>query len=568
MKMKTLLSTIIIGCACNFAMQAQTFELPAGNKSDSFVGIDVNNIQPTDNGGIAVDLTVDLQKVRMKSNVETEYVPMFISGTDTLRLQSFTLTGRNRMYWGQRNDKLPAVVFYKDELLNTAASMPSNSGLIAVSPVNPDKNGKTKVWNIALEGPFQPWMNNATFSVDLVNHGCANCLKENPNGIDYYDLAQTEFIELSYFPEYVYVTPQAEAVKTRDISARAYIDFVVNRTEINPSYRRNPVELAKIRATIDSVKNDKDITITKLHISGTASPEGSYQNNVRLAKGRTESLKNYVQGLYKFAPGLITSSFEPVDWEGLSQFLQLVIDIKNEGTGYAENTQRLDSIRMDQFKAIESFLTNEGGDMNSIVETLPHVSQILSIVNGDLEPYQRNSKIKSAYPKEYAWLLANVYPALRHSDYRIEFEIKHFTEAPEIIEVMRTNPQKLSLDELFVAANSQEPGSELYDEAFQLAVTMYPQDEIANLNAATAAMVRGDLVSARRYLSKIQNPTPESEYANAMLMLLQGDEDSALAMFSTLSNSSSPEVAAKATAAKAGIEDVRARNGFHFHTLK
>ena len=563
-----MLSTIIIGCACNFAMQAQTFELPAGNKSDSFVGIDVNNIQPTDNGGIAVDLTVDLQKVRMKSNVETEYVPMFISGTDTLRLQSFTLTGRNRMYWGQRNDKLPAVVFYKDELLNTTASMPSNSGLIAVSPVNPDKNGKTKVWNIALEGPFQPWMNNATFSVDLVNHGCANCLKENPNGIDYYDLAQTEFIELSYFPEYVYVTPQAEAVKTRDISARAYIDFVVNRTEINPSYRRNPVELAKIRATIDSVKNDKDITITKLHISGTASPEGSYQNNVRLAKGRTESLKNYVQGLYKFAPGLITSSFEPVDWEGLSQFLQLVIDIKNEGTGYAENTQRLDSIRMDQFKAIESFLTNEGGDMNSIVETLPHVSQILSIVNGDLEPYQRNIKIKSAYPKEYAWLLANVYPALRHSDYRIEFEIKHFTEAPEIIEVMRTNPQKLSLDELFVAANSQEPGSELYDEAFQLAVTMYPQDEIANLNAATAAMVRGDLVSARRYLSKIQNPTPESEYANAMLMLLQGDEDSALAIFSSLSNSSSPEVAAKATAAKVGIEDVRARNGFHFHTLK
>ena len=62
--------------------------------------------------------------------------------------------------------------------------------------------------------------------------------------------------------------------------------------------------MAKIRQTIDVVRNDADTRITALSIKGYASPEGSYSNNVRLAKGRTETLKNYVQSLYAFEPGL------------------------------------------------------------------------------------------------------------------------------------------------------------------------------------------------------------------------------------------------------------------------
>lgn len=59
----------------------------------------------------------------------------------------------------------------------------------------------------------------------------------------------------------------------RSISARAYIDFPVNKTQIFPSYRRNPSELAKIRATIDSVRNDENLSITNIHIKDMPRPK-------------------------------------------------------------------------------------------------------------------------------------------------------------------------------------------------------------------------------------------------------------------------------------------------------
>ena len=553
-------------------IEASAYDVPVGDKEGSVMDIQINNIAP-ENGKICVDLGLDLQNVNIKSQLQQVFTPYMYNGSDTMRFESFSITGHKRLLSNERNRReITPVTFYKGKVANAAVDSKADyipgSILLRGNDYQLSAGNGVSTYTLQLSGKWEDWMQNATFGIDTEVMGCANCLK-NIDGIseEWMPLAQTSYVQLSYFPEFLYVTPKAEAVKTRDISARAYIDFVVNRIEINPNYRRNPVELAKIRATIDSVRNDKDITITKLHISGTASPEGSYENNIRLAKGRTAALKDYVQGLYKFPQGLITTSYEPVDWQGLAQFLELTLAIGRDGSGYEENTQKLDSIRMDQFKAISQFLSAGAGELSDVPKILPHAQQILDIVNGSLEPYARNSKIRTTYPKEYDWLLKNVYPALRHSDYRIEFEIKHFTEAPEIIEVMQTQPNKLSLEELFVAANSQPEGSELYNRAFDLAVTMYPNDETANLNAAINAMREGNINLAARYLPKAGN-SPEAEYAKAILSLMQGNEDEAMAMFETLQNSSNTAVAEKARAAKEGIENVRNNNGFRFKKVE
>ena len=537
-------TNIIFALLALVSFSAQAFEFNAGTKKDSYIDVTVNNIS-IEEASLIADMTFDLTHVRLKGNAELIVTPMLVDDTDpsnTVSFESFTIAGRNRYYWLERNDK--------DRYINLIKGY--------------GKSIKSETVSVVDAVPYEEWMNNAQLVLKTQDVGCANCGK----GGNDYPLAQTSYVEETYdAAEFIYVTPVAEAVKMREISARAYIDFVVNRTEINPTYRRNPVELAKIRATIDSVRNDKDITVKKLHISGTASPEGSYQNNVRLAKGRTESLKNYVQNLYRFPAGVLTTSYEPVDWEGLSQFLKLVIDIKNEGTGFEENTQKLDSIRMDQFKAIQQFLSADAGSLSTLPETLPHVKEILGIVNGDLEPYARNSKIRSTYPKEYAWLLANVYPALRHSDYRIEFEIKTYTEVSEILDVMQTQPNKLSLAELFVAANSQPEGSDLYNRAFELAVTMYPEDETANLNAGIAAMKRGDNATAERYLSKA-GMTPEAEYARAVYAFMNGDYETAKRMFGNLTDSPNAQVASNAQAIIVNMEEVDSSNGFRWRPLE
>ena len=543
---KNITLSVLLLASCLGTGKVSALELPAGPKKTSFLGMNVENIYKLDNGKLAVELAIDLADVNMKSQFEQVYTPYMYNGTDTIRFDSFAVTGHKRLVSNQRNHRLVPVTFYKGEQVVTRLPHPNIE-------VSRGTSGR-ETYNIRLLTNWRDWMETATFSIDSEIYGCANCLKKLPGiGDEWLPLAQTDFVQKSFFPEFLYVTPVAEAVKMREISARAYIDFPVNRTEIYPDYRRNPQELAKIRATIDSVKNDKDINITSLHISGTASPEGGYQNNIRLASGRTESLKNYVQGLYRFPAGFITTSFEPVDWQGLAEFLQMA-------TGLSNNPS--DSIRADQFTANEQFLSL--GNATSLAEVLPNAIEILGIVNSNIEPFARNQKIKTTYPSQYQWLLENVYPALRHSDYRIQFEIKTYTEVNEILEVMVTQPQKLSLAELFVAANSQEPGSELYNRAFDLAVTMYPDDETANLNAATSAMQRGDLLSAQRYLAKVHQETPEADYAKAMLLLMQGQQDEALQMFNSLSNSLNPTVAAKATAAKNGIEEVNRANSRNF----
>ena len=93
----------------------------------------------------------------------------------------------------------------------------------------------------------------------------------------------------AFFPELLFVRPEAETMKSRSLSGSAFIDFPVDQTVIYPEYRRNTVELGKIQATIDSVRNDKDVSIISVWLKGYASPESPYSHNKELAIGRTTS---------------------------------------------------------------------------------------------------------------------------------------------------------------------------------------------------------------------------------------------------------------------------------------
>lgn len=55
---------------------------------------------------------------------------------------------------------------------------------------------------------------------------------------------------------------------------------------------------------------------------------------------------------------------------------------------------------------------------------------------------------------------------------------------------------------MFLVANTYPKGSQEFIDVFETAVRMYPDSEIANMNAATAALSRNDLISAERYLKR------------------------------------------------------------------
>lgn len=138
------------------------------------------------------------------------------------------------------------------------------------------QTAQTMEYNVRI--PYLPWMEQSELKLITDLCGCGwEVLQQSTKPVAQMDFREPEEPQLLV----EYIAPKHEAVKTRQLAGSAFLDFPVNRTEIHPQYRNNPRELAKIQATIDSVRNNRFATITAVDIKGYASPEGSYSNNAR-----------------------------------------------------------------------------------------------------------------------------------------------------------------------------------------------------------------------------------------------------------------------------------------------
>ena len=406
---------------------------------------------------VTVSMTIDLSAVKVKSGGSVLLHPRYVQsdGNGSAWLPPVEVMGRTRNIYIQRNPESA----HADELY--------------CSVVHKRKSVQRIPYSITM--PYAGWMDHSRLQITEDLCGCG---KVTPGA-----LSQLAEEDLSFVPRLAYIVPQAEPVKTRDISGSSYLDFRVNRTEIDPSYRKNPDELKRIIASIDTVKNDKDFTITSIEIKGYASPEGSYASNARLAEGRTESLKRYIMDKYGFPSSVIKSSSEPENWEGLVEYLK--------------------------------------------ASTLADKDAILAhIENGPDDIDRKEREMRQKFPKSYSVLLSECYPALRRTDYRIDYVIRSF-KIEEAKEMVRTAPQRLSLEEMFAVAQAYEPGSEDFNRVFDVAVKMYPDSEVANLNAACALLEQGRAKEALEYLDKLKSSIPEADNARGVAYILLKDYESA-----------------------------------------
>ena len=411
-------------------------------------------------GYLNLDIDVDLSELDIKGTQVVVLTPKLIKDADTLMLKSIGVYGRNRRIYYQRNEHI----------------RPTNPGDIDLK-----KSDAKGVVDYNSSVAFVDWMDGCRVVLSRRDCGCCGVTNE---------VAESKLVERfpleAYYPELIYLRPEHEVVKTRELSGSAFIDFPVSETVIYPTYRNNVEELAKITGTIDSVKNDSDITIKSVFIKGYASPESPYSNNTRLAKGRTEALKVYVENMYHFGEGFITTDFEPEDWAGLERYV--------------------------------------------MASSLAHKDAILATIRSDKEPDKKEWIIKSTWKEEYRYLLKNCYPALRHSDYVIEYEVKSYADPAEIEKVLHSAPQNLSLEEFYILAQTYESGSEEFNDLFETAVRMYPNDPVANLNAANSAILRRDYRDALRYLDKAGD-LPEAVYARGALEVYMDNNEAAKPYF-------------------------------------
>lgn len=337
------------------------------------------------------------------------------------------------------------------------------------------KNGTAQSYEYNAIVPYEEWMKNADVVIAEDLCGCGNVEEQD----------QT-VIQRLRTPYMAYLRPKAEARKARTEEGRAFIDFPVDKTTLYPDYRNNPRELDKIVNTINLVKEDKNVSITGIEIHGYASPEAPYNYNARLAEGRAKTLTDHVRRLVNLEDCLFKVTSTPEDWDGLREAV--------------------------------------------LSSNLEHKQEILDIIDDNkLTPDTRERKIKSNYPKEYRFMLDTYYPALRHSDYVVSYTVRPFS-VEEAKEILRTKPKQLSLEEMYLVAQTYEPGSDEFNEVFQTAVHLYPEDETANLNAACAEIERGDYKAASRYLAKAGN-SPYAAHARGVMAMKQGNDDEARRQF-------------------------------------
>ncbi len=439
MNTKTISASIIL--LLGVALSAHAEEAKSVAASDTLAQ-KISSVTTTDShikrdgSSVVVDMTIDLSELKPRSTRAVLLTPYIISGADSLALPSIGIYGRQRYYYYVRKDN--GMISGKDETTLW------------------DKN-RTDTIAYHANATYCDWMNDCELVLVRRDYSC--CEKtvgsESENLIDH----ALYVPPVPETPSVRYVSPKAEVVKSREVNGRANVIFPVGKTTINPNLGNNTIELNKIRASIDSIRLDKDITVTSINLKGYASPEGSYESNKRLASGRTDAIRDYILKFADIKRKLMHTEAEPEDWEGFITWLK-------------------ESDIPEKYKMLE------------IAE------------NKSLTPDQKEQKLKKAAPKAYASIVKEVFPSLRRTEYRIDYSIRSFSDPKEMLEIMKTQPQKLSMQEFFLAASSLQMGSEEFNEVFETAARIYPDDPVANLNAASAAIEREEYKRAARHLEK------------------------------------------------------------------
>lgn len=380
---------------------------------------------------LKVAFRLHLDSLQLKSEQQLVFTPL-IAGEDTIALNPIVINGKNQnIRYLRKSSKL------------------KNSQALVVRR----KNDTEQQVLFSQTLPYRKWMKafNLSMTEDLC--GCGNLMDQDTTLMA--NIQPTPRICRDH-----YVKPKAEAIKVRAEKGEAYLSFKLNKSDILADFRENAAELRKITSTIDLVKNDKDVSITNIDIHGYASPDGPYDNNVRLANNRAAALRNYVCNLYTIDKKLFTYHATPEDWEGFKK--------KVEASNLADK------------------------------------SAILAVANSSLAPDAKDLKIKKLYPASYRYIMSEIYPRLRHSDYTVTYTVRPF-DIEEAKVILKTKPQQLSLQEMYLVAQTYEPGSPEFNEVFDIAVRLFPDDETANLNAACTDLQKGDLVTAEKHLAKAGN---------------------------------------------------------------
>lgn len=454
----------------------------------------------------------DFSDLKVPSRLSIEVTPVLAGVNREEELPSLSVKGRNNYHISKR----------KTALMSRAERARYNSDP-RYAILKGYGNRPEQPFEYKTVIPFREWMNNAHLTVREELAGCGRYARllsvSHIADIAREQLPLPEVYRIT--PQVCYIRPQVEAEKRRQVTEEAFIDFAVGKTEIRPDYMNNGAELAKITEMLDKL-SDTLITVRGITLTGYASPEGSLDLNRRLSEGRARALADFLLPRFPYPKSLYYVEFGGENWDGLREAV-------------------------------------EGSDMPDKRELLYILDSIPAAINYTTNTSRKKSLMDYKMGDPYRYMLREFFPHLRKAVCRVDYRVPGFN-LEQARTIFEKRPGDLSLEEMYRLAMTYEAGSAEFIRLFDTAVRLFPDDPTANLNAASAALSRGDTTIAEYYLRKARPDTPEYDNAMGVLLLLKEDYDGAETYLRRAARAGVEEAEQNLTELNNKRENLRARN--------
>ena len=412
---------------------------------------------------LVIDMDIDMSRLNLQTNRAQIITPVIVSDNEEIELPKVMIQGAVRNKAFSRELELDDQA-YHDFTNNLPYAIVKPKGML----------------NYHVSIPYESWMSGASLDVEEDLCGCGDQSKIAHSRI--FDGLSKDIIAdpvYSVRPLLAYIQPEVEVIKKRVEIGNVYLDFPRGKNVIYPNFGNNPVELAKIDNMIRTISTNKDITVQGVYIVGYASPESSVPFNTELSRARSESMMKYLMNNSNLSPGLFETRTGGEDWDGLRRLLE------------------------------DYPLSNK--------------NEIFNLMNSIYDLDQREKAIsKVAGGRPYKIMYDELYPKLRRVVCEVNYTVKDFSlqEARENLEFA---PHLLSLNEMYIVANTYEAGSKDFLRVFEIARDEFPDDPVANLNGAAAAISKNQLNEAEKYLKLSDPSTPEYINNMGVLQMLKGN---------------------------------------------
>ncbi len=103
----------------------------------------------------------------------------------------------------------------------------------------------------------------------------------------------------------------------QEMYTETIIGFRVNSTQIESGYKDNASRISELVSFLKQVQADSTVNIERVSFSSAASPEGNYEYNRKLARGRLSSIEKLVRNIIDIPDCIITRDDEYIQWDHL-----------------------------------------------------------------------------------------------------------------------------------------------------------------------------------------------------------------------------------------------------------